>query len=30
MLDWLSGLSWYWYAGIVAVIAYLVWYLKKE
>ena len=30
MLDWLSGLAWYWYAGIVAAIAYLVWYLSKN
>jgi hypothetical protein len=30
MLDWLSGLAWYWYAGIVAVIAYLVWYLSED
>ena len=30
MLDWLAGLAWYWYAGIVVVIAYLVWYLNKD
>ena len=30
MLDWLLGLSWYWYAGIVAVVAYLIWYLSKD
>jgi len=30
MFDWLSGLAWYWYAGIVAVVAYLVWYFNKE
>jgi len=30
MLDWLGGLAWYWYAGIVAVIAYLIWYLSKD
>jgi len=30
MLDWLSGLAWYWYAGIVAVVACLVWYFNKD
>ncbi len=30
MLDWLSGLAWYWYASIVAVVAYLVWYLSQD
>lgn len=30
MLDWLAGLAWYWYAGIVAVIAYLIWYLNQD
>jgi hypothetical protein len=30
MLDWLAGLEWYWFAGIVAVIASLIWYLSRE
>ena len=30
MLDWLSGLAWYWIAGIVAVIACLLWYFSED
>jgi len=30
MLDWLANLSWYWVAGIIAAIAYLIWYLSKD
>ena len=30
MLDWLGGLNWYWLAGIIAVVAYLIWYLNKD
>jgi len=30
MLDWLGGLAWYWYAGIVAVVAYLIWYFSED
>lgn len=26
MLDWLVGLEWYWVAGIVAAISYLIYY----
>jgi len=30
MLDWLGGLAWYWYAGIVAAIACLIWYFSED
>jgi len=26
MLDWLTGLDWYWIAGIVSAIALAIWY----
>ena len=25
-MDWLSNLAWYWWAAIIGVIAYLIWY----
>ncbi|MBA7574507.1 hypothetical protein ES708_16316 [subsurface metagenome] len=30
MLDWFADLAWYWVTAIVAVIAYLVWYLSQD
>jgi len=30
MLDWLTGLEWYWIAGIIAAIVGLIWYFNKE
>jgi len=29
-MDWLSDLAWYWWAAIIAVIAYLIWYFGGE
>jgi hypothetical protein len=25
-MDWLADLAWYWWAAIIGVIAYLIWY----
>jgi hypothetical protein len=25
-MDWLTGLAWYWWAAIIGVIVYLIWY----
>jgi hypothetical protein len=25
-MDWLTNLAWYWWAAIIGVIAYLIWY----
>jgi len=30
MLDWLTGLEWYWIAGIIAAIVGLIWYWNKD
>ena len=30
MLDWLTGLDWYWFAGIIAAIVGLIWYFNKD
>lgn len=30
MLDFLSGLAWYWYAAIVGAVAFLLWYFAKD
>jgi hypothetical protein len=29
-MDWLSGLAWYWWAAIIGVIVYLIWYFGGE
>ncbi len=29
-MDWLSDLAWYWWAAIIAVVVYLIWYLGEE
>jgi len=30
MLDWLTGLEWYWFAGIIAAIVGLTWYFSED
>ena len=30
MLDWLTGLEWYWIAGIIAAIVGLIWYFSED
>jgi len=30
MLDWLTGLDWYWIVGIIAAIVGLFWYWNKD
>jgi hypothetical protein len=29
-MDWLAGLAWYWWAAIIGVIVYLMWYFGAE
>jgi len=29
-MDWLADLAWYWWAAIIGVIAYLIWYFGAE
>jgi hypothetical protein len=29
-MDWLTGLAWYWWAAIIGVIVYLIWFLGGE
>jgi hypothetical protein len=29
-MDWLADLAWYWWAAIIGVIVYLIWYFGAE
>jgi hypothetical protein len=29
-MDWLADLAWYWWAAIIGVIIYLIWYFGGE
>lgn len=29
-MDWLADLAWYWWAAIIAVVVYLIWYFGEE